>query len=105
GQPSEQGGKKDPDACAHAGSSRRVVDQTAAIAAFGAGCKTFGSPARPKPSCQSLNEIESSRASKDASTIFGETPTVNQRCPVSLSRLSISTRVTASVPPVRMRTL
>ena len=36
--------------------------------------------------------------------MFGETPTVNQRFP-SPSRLSISTRVTASVPPVRIRTL
>ena len=36
--------------------------------------------------------------------MFGETPTVNQRFP-SPSRLSMRTRVTASVPPVRMRTL
>src|SRR5262249_9629618 len=57
------------------------------------------------PSIQSLNIIESSKASKDASTMFGETPTVNQRRPALRSRLSIRTRVTASVPPVRIRTL
>ena len=36
--------------------------------------------------------------------MFDDTPTVSQRFP-SPSRLSISTRVTASVPPFRMRTL
>ena len=35
--------------------------------------------------------------------MLGETPTVVQRSPVS-SSLSISTRVTASVPPLRIRT-
>jgi catechol 2,3-dioxygenase-like lactoylglutathione lyase family enzyme len=39
----------------------------------------------------------------EASMIFGDTPTVVQRSPVS-SLLSIRTRVTASVPPLRMRT-
>ena len=38
--------------------------------------------------------MESRSASKEASTIFGETPTVNQRFP-SPSLLSIKTRVTA----------
>ena len=36
--------------------------------------------------------------------MFGDTPTVNQRFP-SPSLLSTMTRVTASVPPVRIRTL
>ena len=49
--------------------------------------------------------MESISASKLASMMLEETPTVNQRPPVALSRLSTSTRVTASVPPVRMRTL
>ena len=40
---------------------------------------------------------------KLASTIFAETPTVDQRCP-SRSALSIITRVTASVPPLVIRT-
>ena len=39
-----------------------------------------------------------------ASTIFGLTPTVDQRRP-ALSWLSMMTRVTASVPPWVMRTL
>ena len=37
--------------------------------------------------------------------MLGETPTVNQRLPLIVSWLSTSTRVTASVPPVRIRTL
>ena len=37
--------------------------------------------------------------------MFGDTPTVNHRRPDLRSRLSMRTRVTASVPPVRMRTL
>ncbi len=40
------------------------------------------------PSVQSLKTIESSNASKEASTILGETPTVNQRRPLLRSRLS-----------------
>ena len=36
--------------------------------------------------------------------MLAETPTVDQRAPW-LSALSIITRVTASVPPVRIRTL
>ncbi len=36
--------------------------------------------------------MESSSASKDASTMLGETPTVNQRRPLLRSRLSIRTR-------------
>ena len=36
--------------------------------------------------------------------MFGETPTVNQRSP-DKSPNSIRTRVTASVPPWKMRTL
>ena len=36
--------------------------------------------------------------------MLGDTPTVNQRLPVP-SRLSISTRVVAPVPPLRIRTL
>ena len=43
--------------------------------------------------------MESVSASKLASTMLGETPTVNQRSPVPLSWLSTSTRVMASVPP------
>ncbi len=57
------------------------------------------------PARTSLKLILSSRASKLASMILGETPTVIQRSPVTVSSVSASTRVTASVPPVRMRTL
>ena len=42
---------------------------------------------------------------RDDSQRFLALPTVNQRSPDAMSRLSTSTRVTASVPPVRMRTL
>ena len=48
--------------------------------------------------------IESVSASNEASTIFADTPTVDQRLPLP-SALSTMTRVTASVPLVRMRTL
>ena len=40
----------------------------------------------------------------EASMMFGYTPTVVQRSPAP-TPLSISTRVTASVPPWKMRTL
>ena len=56
------------------------------------------------PSRYSLKQMESDSASKEASTMFSETPTVDQRLPAP-SALSIITRVTASVPPVRIRTL
>src|SRR5207248_11480768 len=56
------------------------------------------------PSRISLKTIESDNAWKEASTILGDTPTVNQRSPLA-SRLSISTRVVAPVPPLRIRTL
>ena len=51
----------------------------------------------------SLYTIESISAWNEASMMFSDTPTVDQRSPVS-SSLSINTRVTASVPPLRMRT-
>ena len=57
-----------------------------------------GAPART-----SLYTIESISAWNEASMMLGETPTVVQRSPVS-SSLSISTRVTASVPALRIRT-
>ena len=44
------------------------------------------------------------KALKDASIIFGETPTVNQLTPV-LSVLSIDTLVVASVPVFKILTL
>ena len=58
------------------------------------------------PSRRSLNLMLSRRALKDASTMFGETPTVNQGSPFR-SALSIMTRVTAPVPTfgVTTRTL
>src|SRR6185312_4093763 len=55
------------------------------------------------PDFTSLYTIESISAWNDASMMFGETPTVVQRSPLS-SWLSISTRVIASVPPSRIRT-
>src|SRR5262245_16119595 len=51
-----------------------------------------------------LNTIESDSAWKEASTMLGDTPTVNQRLPLP-SRLSTRTRVVAPVPPLRIRTL
>ena len=70
------------------------------------GCARYASAqAACAPARSSLYVMESIRASKLASMMLEETPTVNQRSPVALSRLSTSTRVTASVPPVRMRTL
>src|SRR4051794_2598564 len=57
-----------------------------------------GAPART-----SLYTMESISAWNEASMMLGETPTVVQRSPLS-SWLSIRTRVTASVPPLRMRT-
>src|SRR6266496_2902012 len=53
---------------------------------------------------KSLKTIESDSAWNEASTILGDTPTVNQRLPLP-SRLSTRTRVVAPVPPLRMRTL
>src|SRR5262249_60796346 len=55
------------------------------------------------PAFTSLKTMESIKAWKEASMMLGETPTVVQRSPLS-SSLSISTRVTASVPALRMRT-
>ena len=56
------------------------------------------------PSRSNFHWIASSSASNEASTILGDTPTVDQRRP-SASSLSMMTRVTASVPPFVMRTL
>ena len=47
--------------------------------------------------------MESIKAWNEASMILADTPTVLQRSPCS-SSLSISTRVTASVPELSMRT-
>src|SRR6185503_906572 len=55
------------------------------------------------PDFTSLKMIESIKAWNDASMILADTPTVVHRSPFS-SSLSISTRVTASVPPLRIRT-
>src|SRR6185312_2778975 len=55
------------------------------------------------PDFTSLKTIESIKAWNEASMIFGDTPIVVQRSPAS-SSLSMSTRVTAAVPPLRMRT-
>ena len=55
------------------------------------------------PDLTSLVTIESISAWNDASMMLDDTPTVVQRSPVS-SSLSISTRVTASVPELRIRT-
>src|SRR6266851_1716397 len=52
---------------------------------------------------RSFQVMESTSAWNEASMILGETPTVVQRSPDS-SADSIKTRVTASVPPSRMRT-
>lgn len=56
------------------------------------------------PLFRSLYVIESLSASNEASMMLGDTPTVNQRSPLP-SPDSISTRVTASDPPWKMRTL
>src|SRR5579864_5665978 len=55
------------------------------------------------PDFTSLYTTESISAWNEASMMFGDTPTVVQLSPAS-SSLSISTRVTASVPPLRIRT-
>src|SRR5712671_756873 len=55
------------------------------------------------PDFTSLYTMESISAWNEASMILGDTPMVVQRSPLS-SSLSISTRVTAPVPALRMRT-
>jgi hypothetical protein len=55
------------------------------------------------PDFTSLYTIESISAWNEASMILGDTPIVVQRSPSS-SSLSMRTRVTASVPALRMRT-
>jgi len=56
------------------------------------------------PSLKSLYTTASFNASKEATTIFGFTPMVRQLSPLS-STLSMVTRVTASVPVFKIRTL
>ena len=56
------------------------------------------------PRMNGIEMIESVKASSEASTMFSDTPTVDQRLPLP-SADSTVTRVTASVPLVRMRTL
>src|SRR5271166_489025 len=80
---------------------RRQVPPAVRVMGFQAAATDAGAAA----SLNSLKTMESISASKDASTMFGETPTVNHRRPDFRSWLSMRTRVTASVPPVRIRTL
>lgn len=72
-------------------------------AVTGSGGVVKNAPQPGAPSFRSFQVMESISASKEASMMLGETPTVVQRSPVS-SVLSIKTRVMASVPPLRMRT-
>jgi hypothetical protein len=102
-QPASRTGQSDRPVgpASRTGQSHRPIEPASRAA-------TRGLPAahqRAAPARNSLYVMESVSASKLASTMLGDTPTVNQRSPVALSRLSTSTRVIASVPPVRMRTL